>query len=40
MWAMHMSRHKTSKPSFLARYVIAALMNMAAAVVIVYSIAA
>ena len=37
---MHMSRHKTSKPSFLAKYVIAALINLAAAVVIVYLLAA
>ena len=34
---MRKSSHKTSKPSFLARYAIAALINMTAAAVIVYA---
>ena len=36
VWAMREFRHKTSEPSFLARHAIAALINMAAAAVIVY----
>ena len=37
IWAMRKLRHKTSKLSFLARYAIVALLNMAAAAGIVYA---
>ena len=38
IWAMRRFRHKTSTPSFIARYVLAVLLNLAGVLVIAYAI--
>lgn len=38
IWAMRRFRHKTSKPSFIGKYVLAAGLNLAAVAVIAYAV--
>ena len=38
IWAMRRFRHKTSKPSFIARYVLATTLNLAVAAAIAYAV--
>ena len=38
VWAMRRFRHKTSRPSFIGKYVLAATLNLAAAAAVTYAV--